>query len=113
MATHSLSIAARKRLLHPEQFRRPDNRASAAARGYDRAWSRVRGAFLKANPLCSRCNAAPADTVHHRREVDQHPELRLTWSNLEGLCRACHEQLHGRAGGDYETATEPQNFEKR
>jgi 5-methylcytosine-specific restriction protein A len=78
-------------------------RGTAAQRGYDRAWQRVRGAFLKAHPLCVECErrgkVRPAEVVHHLKPVEDFPELRLKWSNLEGLCRDCHERHHGRKAG--------------
>ncbi|MBK5254333.1 MAG: HNH endonuclease [Peptostreptococcaceae bacterium] len=35
-----------------------------------------------------------ADTVHHIKHVRDHPELALTKSNLEPVCKACHNKLH-------------------
>lgn len=72
-----------------------DRRGTAHERGYDRAWARVRGAFLRAHPLCNRCSR-PAETAHHIKPVEEAPDLRLTWDNLEALCRDCHERHHGR-----------------
>ena len=72
-----------------------DRRGTAHERGYDRAWARVRGAFLRAHPICNRCNR-PASTAHHIKPVEEAPDLRLLWSNLEALCRDCHEKHHGR-----------------
>lgn len=113
MATHALTIAQRRRLLNPKAYRRPDHRQSAAARGYDRDWQRLRDAYLKAHPLCERCGKEPADTVHHIKPVETHPELRLVWENLESMGRVCHEQFHGRATPDIETADQPQDIEIR
>lgn len=76
-----------------------DRRPSARERGYDRLWEKRRGVFLgrPENQLCKRCAAAgrrgvPATVVHHR---NGNPEDNRD-ENLEGLCRDCHERLHGR-----------------
>ncbi|CCB65392.1 HNH endonuclease [Hyphomicrobium sp. MC1] len=39
-------------------------RPSAAARGYDGKWQKARAAYLKAHPICARCNE-PATVVDH------------------------------------------------
>jgi 5-methylcytosine-specific restriction protein A len=117
MAVHSLSIAQRKRLLNPKAYRRPDHRQSASQRGYDRDWRELRDAYLRAHPLCEKCRKAPATTVHHIKPVEEFPELRLVWRNLEANCRPCHEAEHGRAEGEsyetYETAEQPETYERR
>ncbi|PAE58568.1 HNH endonuclease, partial [Bacillus licheniformis] len=37
----------------------------------------------------------PADMVHHIVEVKQDWSKRLDLSNLESLCNACHNKVHG------------------
>lgn len=76
---------------------RNDERLSSSKRGYDSAWQRLRAAFLREHPMCAqpRCKR-PATHVHHVKAVEDAPELRLDPSNLKGLCRECHERLHGR-----------------
>lgn len=69
-------------------------RQSAARRGYDSTWWKVRRAFLSQHPLCEDCQAAgrvrTADQVHHVKKVADRPDLRLDPSNLMSLCRSCH-----------------------
>ena len=79
-------------------------RGSAAARGYDRAWRRCRGAFLKANPLCVFCQRAgrlltPATEADHIETIEDRPDLRLDWSNLRPLCKPCHSGRTARDQG--------------
>lgn len=71
-------------------------RGSAAARGYDAAWRRLRAAFLAANPLCRMCEAegrtTAAGVVDHIRPIAERPDLRLEWSNLQSLCQPHHDR---------------------
>lgn len=93
------------------------DRRSASARGYDRAWQRLRRAKLAADPLCEceGCQAGvvritPAQVVDHVRSVRERPDLRLDWSNLRSMAKRCHdrrtarEQAFGR-GGAVETVS--------
>lgn len=68
-------------------------RGSSTERGYDRAWQRLRRAFLAEYPLCMDCSprVTVATEVHHVRKVRDYPQLRLEWSNLMACCRACHQ----------------------
>ncbi len=73
-------------------------RPSAAARGYDKDWRRVRGAFLKANPNCCECGQ-PATDADHVHSVRERPDLRLVWSNLRPYCHAHHSSRTARDQG--------------
>jgi predicted HNH restriction endonuclease len=42
---------------------------------------------------------AIATLVHHKKPVDEYPELRLEPTNFLGLCRDCHEIIEGRKRG--------------
>ena len=68
-----------------------EQRQSASRRGYGAEWRKLREAKLKANPLCEKCGA-PASVVHHK----DHNQFNDFWDNLESVCRACHEEHHGR-----------------
>lgn len=35
-----------------------------------------------------------ANTVHHIKHTTTHPELALTFSNLESICATCHNKEH-------------------
>lgn len=69
-------------------------RPSAAARGYDADWRRVRGAFLKAHPACCVCGAPATEVDHIVPIADGGP--RLSWSNLRPMCRTHHSQRTAR-----------------
>jgi 5-methylcytosine-specific restriction enzyme A len=65
-------------------------RGSAAERGYDGAWRRVRTAYLAAHPWCEipGCGrgAVDVDHVHELRDGGS----RLDPRNLRALCRSHH-----------------------
>lgn len=69
-------------------------RGSAASRGYDRRWTKVRNAFIKANPLCQHCEAKGlvviATEVDHVVPIPVDPSRRLDPANLSALCHPCH-----------------------
>jgi 5-methylcytosine-specific restriction endonuclease McrA len=74
-----------------------DKRPNAGERGYSADWQKVRKQALKAARFeCNRCGSR-AVVVHHIVPVDEAPDRRLDPSNLECLCRSCHEKHHGRA----------------
>jgi|694.fasta_scaffold07358_18 5-methylcytosine-specific restriction protein A len=77
-----------------------DQRGSAAKRGYDRQWQRLRLAFLRAHPLCIECAkegiTTPATEVDHitpKRDGGQDD-----WDNLQPLCKR-HHSRKTMAGG--------------
>ncbi len=81
----------------PPRFAQFDRRGSAASRGYDSRWERIREIILAAQPLCQSCKArgmvVPATLVHHLTPLAQggthHPD------NLRPLCTSCHGRAHG------------------
>lgn len=74
-----------------------ERRGSAAQRGYDSTWRRLRIAYLSRNPLCANCKQrgriVPAAEVHHIRPIAEAPELRLNTDNLMALCKPCHSTI--------------------
>lgn len=74
------------------------DRPDARARGYDHAWMDCRKAYLAAHPWCEIrviCKDEPithrlAQQVHHKRSIEEAPELRLDWDNLQSVCLPCH-----------------------
>lgn len=66
-------------------------RGSAASRGYDAEWSKVRFRFLHHNPDCCVCGAK-ATHVDHIKSVREAPHLRLVESNLRSMCGPCHSR---------------------
>lgn len=68
-----------------------------------KAWQSTRLAYLKSvGGLCERCLKkglyVPAEIVHHKIYIDEQtindPSVTLSWSNLEAVCRNCHEDEH-------------------
>jgi 5-methylcytosine-specific restriction protein A len=75
-------------------------RGTAAERGYDSAWTKLRNAYIRDHPVCSfandtdllhRCDVA-ACIVDHIRPISQHG-VRLDPANLRPVCRPCHDAL--------------------
>lgn len=79
------------------------HRGSAAERGYDHHWTKLRNAFIKVNPLCAHCliqdRVTLAAEIDHIRPLAQ-GGARLDPDNLQALCRSCHS---------LKTATDRQN----
>lgn len=90
---------------HVERREADLQRGSAASRGYSAAWQRARAGFLKAHPLCVRCEQADLVTaativdhiVPHRGDKERF----WTRANWQPLCKPCH---------DRKTATEDGGF---
>jgi 5-methylcytosine-specific restriction enzyme A len=63
---------------------------------YKRGWPALRLMYLRNNPLCKHCRqqgiATIASEVDHIVPIALRPELRLTWSNLQSLCKSCHSK---------------------
>lgn len=78
-------------------------RGSAASRGYDRTWQRLRLVVLAEEPLCRFCQQrgelVEATVIDHIVPIAVRPELRLDRSNLRALCKPCHDAHTGRRGG--------------
>ena len=49
--------------------------------------------------MCEECRDRTGYIVHHRQELTDQtlndPELSLSWDNLEFVCKACHDRIHG------------------
>lgn len=84
----------RHKALHPEAVR------SAAGRGYNSRWQKVRKRYLQSHPLCEECmkqgRYTKATVVDHI--VPHRGDQKLFWdeSNWQALCKACHDRKTGR-----------------
>ncbi|QBX37232.1 MULTISPECIES: AAA family ATPase [unclassified Brevundimonas] len=103
MATRPPVIGASPLLVQQRKVakRKADSRrGSAASRGYDADWRRLRAALLQANPLCLFCEEAgiveAATVADHIISIEDRPDLRLVWSNLRPLCKPCHDRRTAR-----------------
>lgn len=70
-------------------------RGSAAQRGYDAEWSKVRFRHLHHHPDCVVCGAK-ATHVDHIKSVRERPDLRLDPNNLRSMCGPCHSRRTAR-----------------
>ena len=83
---------------------RVDNRESAAKRGYDYRWRRLRRMYLNRHPVCSdihgiharRGEVAVATEVDHIMPLSQGGTN--AWNNLQALCKSCHSIKTAREG---------------
>lgn len=59
----------------------------------------LKAACLRKNPICMICNRAPSKVVHH--VIDHRGDLKLffDFSNLQALCKACHDRITGKTHG--------------
>ncbi|MEL7610610.1 MAG: HNH endonuclease signature motif containing protein [Bacillota bacterium] len=63
----------------------------------------------RAGGLCQECKRygrrtkdgqpVPATHAHHKKPVEQYPELVYVVENGEALCEACHNKRHPEKGG--------------
>jgi 5-methylcytosine-specific restriction protein A len=64
---------------------------------HSKEWRAIREqAMIRDHGLCQEClkheRIEQAKVVDHIKRVDEHPELRLELSNLQSLCKACHNK---------------------
>jgi 5-methylcytosine-specific restriction enzyme A len=77
-------------------------RQSAARRGYDSRWRKVRPCYLAKHPLCASClgdgRLTAATVVDH--VVPHRGDQDLFWNqgNWQGLCKRCHDAKTAREG---------------
>lgn len=79
-------------------------RGSRQSRGYDADWEKLRHAYmLSVKRQCEECRRRGylclADDVDHIVPVQDEPDLRLEWSNLQALCRVHHKGWKAKMEG--------------
>lgn len=84
-------------------YNRYKRNKEAAAFYNTTAWKRCREIVLiRDNYLCQGClrngKITPANTVHHIKHLEDHPELALDIDNLESICPPCHNKEHPEKG---------------
>lgn len=71
------------------------------------AWHKCRLGFIRHRRsldggLCEECKEKPGYIVHHKRELSpkniNDPSVTLDWSNLEYVCKDCHDKIHEHCG---------------
>lgn len=71
---------------------------------YDsKAWKECRASFIAERisidgGICQRCKQLPGYIVHHKKHLNEcnvsMPEISLNHSNLEFVCKPCHDDEH-------------------
>ena len=76
-----------------------------------KAWARCRASYIAERQsidggLCERCHHALGYIAHHKVAITpaniNDPEVTLNHDNLEYLCKACHDEVHGYCGNQKE-----------
>ena len=57
-------------------------------------WTKVSAAYRKSRPICEVCNERVSTCCHHLKPWHHYPALRYVYSNLQALCKACHDGMH-------------------
>ena len=101
-------------LKHPA----PDNRLSAAKRGCDANWRKLRNWFIKKNPLCKEClkdglitactmeirNGSPVRVSNEVDHIIPHrgnEKLKRDPKNLQTLCKSHHSRKTATEDGGF------------
>ena len=71
-----------------------DKRGTPAQRGYDKQWRKARRIYMRNHYFCEICGKEKAVICHHKKSIEEHPELRLRLDNLQAVCLGCHNELH-------------------
>ena len=85
---------------HSEDNWKYDHDKSANERGYTYQWQKASRAWLHAHPLCAECQRSgrytKAEVVDHI--VPHRGDRTLFWdpSNLQSLCKKCHDEKTGK-----------------
>jgi len=80
--------------------------AKSWAKGFynSKAWERCRDSYIQERilfdgGLCEICHEEPGYIVHHVRELTpgniNDPDISLNHSNLQYVCKKCHDKEHG------------------
>lgn len=88
--------AVRRGRCATHQVVRSDDRPSAAARGYDRKWRRIRAQYLRKHPRCVVCGADATEVDH---VVSLARGGTHQWSNLQAMCKPCHTRKTNAVDG--------------
>ena len=96
----------------PRPARAPDQRPTAAARGYGREWREQSKGHLHKHPLCVRCAAngltVAATVVDHVTPHKGNRQLFWARSNWQSLCERCHNVKTATEDGAFGRPTKQQ-----
>lgn len=78
---------------HPRAIDYDTQRGSAYDRGYTHRWAVYRAEYLRAHPICVRCDQiTPASVVDHIIPHRGRHDLMWAEDNLQALCKRCHDR---------------------
>lgn len=69
-----------------------------------KAWQQCRAGYIAYRRgldggMCEICQEVPGYIVHHKQHITPHninnPDVTLNWSNLQYVCKHCHDVEHG------------------
>lgn len=87
-----------------EAKRYDQQRGTAAQRGYDSRWRKIRAMVLAEEPLCRECarqgRVVPAQHIDH---IDGNVND-MSRENLQPLCASCHSRKTARENGRWGTS---------
>lgn len=99
-ATHGRYCARHAAEYQRTKERAPDNRPSAAARGYDRQWRKKRAKYLRKHPFCAESGCSKRAT-----HVDHIVPLAAGGaddeSNFQSLCHSHHSIKTNKEDGGF------------
>jgi 5-methylcytosine-specific restriction endonuclease McrA len=79
---------------------KPDARQTRTQRGYDNTWLALSAMCLREEPYCRYCaregRVELARVSDHIIPLRIRPDLRLTRSNIQSLCKTCHDSVKAR-----------------
>ena len=70
-------------------------RPSSLARGFDRAWRKLRAQVLREEPWCRRCGRESTEVDHRIPRSQGGTDDR---ENLQGVCKPCHSRKGAKEG---------------
>ena len=53
--------------------------------------------LYKRDKVCKKCGSKNNLTIHHKKTISKHPELRYEESNCIILCDDCHKKIHNNS----------------
>lgn len=80
-------------------------RGTTAQRGYDGDWQKLSREYRAQHPFCEcalhkgQDERALSQVVDHRESIALRPDLRLEWSNLRAMTKACHDRHTAKTQG--------------